>query len=148
MSMSFLVAMCVLSGVLPLILLPRPISGDNLGRVMLEKMGWKAGEGLGKSSAGITEPVCFNFLIYGTWVMGVLNMGYGTWGMEYGLWGMEHGLWGMEHGMMPTSVIQALCLSVILCHVNSGRDHFSYHSNPAVYGGNASRSYLCDPLPH
>ena len=48
---------------------------------MLEKMGWKAGEGLGKSSAGITEPVGFDFLY-----------------MEHGLWGMEHGLWGMEHG--------------------------------------------------
>ena len=35
----------------------RPISEGNVGRVMLEKMGWKTGEGLGKSSAGITEPV-------------------------------------------------------------------------------------------
>ncbi|XP_072518474.1 angiogenic factor with G patch and FHA domains 1 [Salminus brasiliensis] len=33
------------------------INEENKGRQMLEKMGWKSGEGLGKDSAGITEPI-------------------------------------------------------------------------------------------
>ncbi|XP_031550617.1 angiogenic factor with G patch and FHA domains 1-like, partial [Actinia tenebrosa] len=35
----------------------RPISSENKGRKMLEKMGWKAGEGLGKEGSGLKEPV-------------------------------------------------------------------------------------------
>ncbi|XP_066501295.1 angiogenic factor with G patch and FHA domains 1 isoform X3 [Hoplias malabaricus] len=33
------------------------INEENKGRQMLEKMGWKSGEGLGKDGAGITEPI-------------------------------------------------------------------------------------------
>ncbi|XP_069794065.1 angiogenic factor with G patch and FHA domains 1 isoform X2 [Narcine bancroftii] len=33
------------------------IGDDNKGRKMLEKMGWKKGEGLGKGSCGIREPI-------------------------------------------------------------------------------------------
>ncbi|KAI4904197.1 hypothetical protein NFI96_024345 [Prochilodus magdalenae] len=33
------------------------INEENKGRQMLERMGWKSGEGLGKDSAGITEPI-------------------------------------------------------------------------------------------
>ncbi|XP_007903573.1 angiogenic factor with G patch and FHA domains 1 [Callorhinchus milii] len=33
------------------------IGGTNKGRKMLEKMGWKKGEGLGKGSCGIKEPI-------------------------------------------------------------------------------------------
>lgn len=33
------------------------INEENKGRQMLEKMGWKSGEGLGKDRAGITEPI-------------------------------------------------------------------------------------------
>lgn len=35
----------------------REISDKNKGRQMLERMGWKTGEGLGKDGGGITEPV-------------------------------------------------------------------------------------------
>ncbi|XP_020624844.1 angiogenic factor with G patch and FHA domains 1-like [Orbicella faveolata] len=35
----------------------RPISTENVGRQMLEKMGWKEGEGLGREGAGRREPV-------------------------------------------------------------------------------------------
>ena len=33
------------------------ISDSNKGHKLLQKMGWKSGEGLGKSQAGIVEPV-------------------------------------------------------------------------------------------
>ncbi|XP_026875118.2 angiogenic factor with G patch and FHA domains 1 isoform X1 [Electrophorus electricus] len=33
------------------------ISEENKGRRMLERMGWKSGEGLGRDGAGITEPI-------------------------------------------------------------------------------------------
>lgn len=33
------------------------IGDENKGRQMLEKMGWKRGEGLGKDGAGIKDPV-------------------------------------------------------------------------------------------
>lgn len=35
----------------------KPIKSENKGRLMLEKMGWAAGEGLGKTKSGRTEPV-------------------------------------------------------------------------------------------
>ena len=35
----------------------RPITTENVGRQMLEKMGWKEGEGLGREGAGRREPV-------------------------------------------------------------------------------------------
>ena len=35
----------------------RPIDSDNKGRKMLEKMGWKQGEGLGREGGGLKEPV-------------------------------------------------------------------------------------------
>ena len=35
----------------------RPIKSENKGRVMLEKMGWIDGEGLGKTKSGRIEPV-------------------------------------------------------------------------------------------
>ncbi|XP_015775173.1 PREDICTED: angiogenic factor with G patch and FHA domains 1-like [Acropora digitifera] len=35
----------------------RPISAENVGRQMLEKMGWSEGEGLGREGAGRREPV-------------------------------------------------------------------------------------------
>ena len=35
----------------------RPITEENVGRKMLEKMGWKEGEGLGREGAGRLEPV-------------------------------------------------------------------------------------------
>lgn len=35
----------------------RPIKEENVGRKMLEKMGWKEGEGLGREGAGRLEPV-------------------------------------------------------------------------------------------
>lgn len=39
----------------------RPISTGNVGRQMLEKMGWKEGEGLGREGAGRREPVSIQF---------------------------------------------------------------------------------------
>ena len=33
------------------------ISKDNIGRRMMEKSGWKSGQGLGKHKQGITEPI-------------------------------------------------------------------------------------------
>lgn len=33
------------------------IGADNIGNKMLQKMGWSAGLGLGKSSQGITAPI-------------------------------------------------------------------------------------------
>lgn len=39
----------------------RPISTENVGRQMLEKMGWKEGEGLGREGAGRREPVSVQF---------------------------------------------------------------------------------------
>ncbi|EDO45576.1 predicted protein [Nematostella vectensis] len=38
----------------------RPINADNKGRKLLEKMGWKTGEGLGKEKSGRVEPVCLS----------------------------------------------------------------------------------------
>ena len=38
------------------------VSQDNIGHKMLEKMGWKAGEGLGRKGTGIKEPV--NVLVH------------------------------------------------------------------------------------
>ena len=35
----------------------RPIATENKGRQMLEKMGWKQGEGLGREGGGQKEPV-------------------------------------------------------------------------------------------
>ena len=40
----------------------RPISAENVGRQMLEKMGWSEGEGLGREGAGRREPVSKNNL--------------------------------------------------------------------------------------
>jgi len=39
----------------------RPISTENVGRQMLEKMGWKEGEGLGREGVGRREPVSVQF---------------------------------------------------------------------------------------
>lgn len=33
------------------------IGGDNIGNKLLQKMGWKAGKGLGKSGQGIVNPI-------------------------------------------------------------------------------------------
>jgi len=33
------------------------IKGDNLGNKMLQKMGWQAGQGLGKDNKGIVDPI-------------------------------------------------------------------------------------------
>ena len=33
------------------------IQKDNMGNIMLQKMGWKSGEGLGASGQGIIEPI-------------------------------------------------------------------------------------------
>ncbi|XP_075226364.1 G patch domain-containing protein 11 [Lycorma delicatula] len=41
--------------------LNQPISSDNKGFAMLQKLGYKPGTGLGKSNAGRTEPVPLNF---------------------------------------------------------------------------------------
>ena len=35
----------------------RALPEENVGHKMLKKLGWKTGEGLGKKSSGITEPV-------------------------------------------------------------------------------------------
>jgi hypothetical protein len=44
-----------------------PISEDNIGNKLLQKMGWKAGEGLGAQKDGITAPieVCPSFVSIG-----------------------------------------------------------------------------------
>lgn len=34
-----------------------PISSDNVGAILLKKMGWREGEGLGKDSEGMIEPL-------------------------------------------------------------------------------------------
>ena len=34
-----------------------PIDTENKGRQMLEKMGWKEGQGLGRDGGGLREPV-------------------------------------------------------------------------------------------
>lgn len=44
------------------------IGDENKGRKMLEKMGWKRGEGLGKDGAGMKDPVilispCFVYAV-------------------------------------------------------------------------------------
>ncbi|XP_050401397.2 angiogenic factor with G patch and FHA domains 1 isoform X2 [Patella vulgata] len=39
----------------------KPISGKNVGHKLLSKMGWKEGEGLGKSSSGIVDPINVNY---------------------------------------------------------------------------------------
>ena len=33
------------------------IGGDNIGNKLLQKMGWQAGKGLGKSGQGIVNPI-------------------------------------------------------------------------------------------
>ncbi len=38
----------------------RPIDDTNKGRKMLEKMGWKKGEGLGRENEGRAEPVSYH----------------------------------------------------------------------------------------
>lgn len=35
----------------------RPLSSENMGHKLLQKMGWKAGESLGKNNSGIQEPI-------------------------------------------------------------------------------------------
>ena len=35
----------------------RALAEDSVGHKMLQKLGWKKGEGLGKNSKGMTEPV-------------------------------------------------------------------------------------------
>lgn len=42
----------------------RPIDSSNKGRQLLEKLGWSSGQGLGKSNAGIIEPVRANALVF------------------------------------------------------------------------------------
>ena len=39
----------------------RALPEDSVGHKMLQKLGWKKGEGLGKGSKGITEPVNIPF---------------------------------------------------------------------------------------
>lgn len=41
----------------------REISQVNKGRKMLEKMGWKKGEGLGKEGTGMKDPVRWFVLV-------------------------------------------------------------------------------------
>ena len=43
------------------VLFYRPIESENKGRMLLEKMGWVDGEGLGRSKTGRTEPVSYFF---------------------------------------------------------------------------------------
>ena len=57
----------------------RPISTGNIGHKMLQKMGWKEGDSLGKNNKGIQEPVsvisyCLDFIVslwfsYFGWVL-------------------------------------------------------------------------------
>ena len=42
------------------------IGSDTLGNKMLQKMGWKAGDGLGKDGQGIVAPVTANVHVAGT----------------------------------------------------------------------------------
>lgn len=49
------------------------ISGSNKGHKLLQKLGWKSGEGLGKSQAGIVEPVSnvmYNICVYSRFSIG------------------------------------------------------------------------------
>ena len=46
----------------------RPISTDNVGRQMLEKMGWSEGEGLGREGAGRREPVSIDLSDEYPWI--------------------------------------------------------------------------------
>ena len=46
----------------------RPISTDNVGRQMLEKMGWSEGEGLGREGAGRREPVSIELSDEHPWI--------------------------------------------------------------------------------
>ena len=41
------------------------IPTQNVGHKLLQKMGWKAGQSLGKSETGIVEPVCFITILFG-----------------------------------------------------------------------------------
>ena len=45
----------------------RALAEDSVGHKMLQKLGWKKGEGLGKNSKGITEPVRIRIHVYSAW---------------------------------------------------------------------------------